>query len=78
MALFGRERLPHRSTLNRFLAALDQAPVEALRTLFLEDLLARPLLLELIYEPPQVSVEPMDRTLSDPTSHSTSTTACIL
>ncbi len=43
MALFGRERLPHRSTLSRFLAALDQAPVEALRTLFLEDLLARPL-----------------------------------
>lgn len=43
MALFGRERLPHRSTLSRFLAALDQAPVEALRTLFLKDVLARPL-----------------------------------
>ena len=43
MALFGRERLPHRSTLTRFLAALNQAPVEALRTVFLEDLLARPL-----------------------------------
>jgi hypothetical protein len=43
MALFGRDRLPARSTLSRFLAALDQAPVEALRTLFLEDLLARPL-----------------------------------
>src|SRR6266700_1534203 len=43
MALFGREHLPHRSTLSRFLAALDQAPVEALRTLFLEDLMARPL-----------------------------------
>jgi hypothetical protein len=43
MALFGRERLPHRSTLSRFLAALDQAPVEALRTVFLKDLLARPL-----------------------------------
>ena len=43
MALFGRERLPHRSTLSRFLAALDQAPVEALRTVFLEDLFARPL-----------------------------------
>jgi hypothetical protein len=42
MALFGRERLPARSTLSRFLAALDQAPVEALRTLFLEDLIARP------------------------------------
>ncbi len=43
MALFGREQLPHRSTLSRFLAALDQGPVEALRTVFLEDLLARPL-----------------------------------
>ena len=43
MALFGRKRLPHRSTLSRFLAALDQATVEALRTLFLKDLLARPL-----------------------------------
>ncbi len=43
MALFGRERLPHRSTLSRFLAALEQAPVEALRTVFLDDLLARPL-----------------------------------
>lgn len=43
MALFGRERLPHRSALSRFLASLDQAPVEALRALFLEDLMARPL-----------------------------------
>lgn len=43
MALFDRERLSHRSTLSRFLSALDQAPVEALRTLFLNDLLARPL-----------------------------------
>ena len=43
MALFGRDRLPARSTLSRFLAALDQAAVEALRTLFLQDLLARPL-----------------------------------
>ncbi len=43
MALFGRERLPHRSTLSRFLAALDQVTVEALRTLFVQDLLARPL-----------------------------------
>jgi hypothetical protein len=42
MALFGRDRLPARSTLSRFLAALDQATVEALRTLFLKDLLARP------------------------------------
>lgn len=43
MALFGRDRLPARSTLSRFLAALDQPTVESLRTLFLKDLLARPL-----------------------------------
>jgi hypothetical protein len=43
MELFGRERLPHRSTLSRFLASLNQAAVEALRTVFLEDLVARPL-----------------------------------
>ena len=43
MALFGRDRLPARSTLSRFLTALDQVPVEALRTQFLADLLARPL-----------------------------------
>jgi hypothetical protein len=41
MALFGRQRLPHRATLSRFLAALDEATLEALRTLFLKDLLAR-------------------------------------
>lgn len=41
MALFDRDQLPHRSTLSRFLAALDQASVEALRTLFQRDLLAR-------------------------------------
>lgn len=41
MALFGRNQLPHRSTLSRFLVALDQPTVEALRTLFQEDLLAR-------------------------------------
>jgi hypothetical protein len=41
MALFGRNLLPHRSTLSRFLAALDPASVEALRTLFQKDLLAR-------------------------------------
>ena len=41
MALFGRNQLPHRSTLSRFLAALDQPTVEALRTLFHKDLLAR-------------------------------------
>ena len=43
MALFERDRLPARSTLSRFLAALTQEPVEALRTYFLDDLLARPL-----------------------------------
>jgi hypothetical protein len=43
MALFGREGLPSRSALSRFLAALDQAAVEALRALFLTDVLARPL-----------------------------------
>jgi hypothetical protein len=41
MALFGRNQLPHRSTLSRFLAALDQPTVEALRTLFQKDVLAR-------------------------------------
>ena len=46
MALFGRGRLPARSTLSRFLAALDQAAVESLRTLFLQDLLSRPLVKE--------------------------------
>ena len=42
MALFGRANLPHPATLSRFLAALDQASVEALRTLFQDDLVARP------------------------------------
>ena len=41
MALFGRDQLPHRSTLSRLLAALDQTSVEALRLLFQDDLLAR-------------------------------------
>jgi hypothetical protein len=41
MALFGRETLPHRATLSRFLAALDRPSVEALRQLFQEDLVAR-------------------------------------
>ena len=41
MALFGRAKLPHPATLSRFLAALDQAQVEALRILFQEDLMAR-------------------------------------
>src|SRR6266567_978712 len=33
MALFGRDRLPARATLSRFLAVLDQSAVESLRTL---------------------------------------------
>jgi len=41
MALFERDRLPTRSTLSRFLAALTEEPVEALRTLFIADLLSR-------------------------------------
>jgi hypothetical protein len=41
MALFDRQTLPHRSTLSRFLAALDQPSVEALRALFQEDLVVR-------------------------------------
>ncbi|WP_297156789.1 hypothetical protein [Thermogemmatispora sp.] len=40
MALFERDRLPSRSALSRFLAALTAAPIEALRTLFLDDLLS--------------------------------------
>src|ERR1700731_3881884 len=43
MALFDRDRLPSRSALSRFLAALTEEPVEALRTLFLDDLESRPL-----------------------------------
>lgn len=43
MALFERDRLPSRSALSRFVAALTEEPVEALRTLFLDDLLTRPL-----------------------------------
>jgi hypothetical protein len=46
MALFGRDRLPARSTLSRFLASLDQTAVESLRTLFLKDGLSRPLVTE--------------------------------
>jgi hypothetical protein len=42
MALFERDRLPARSTLSRFLAALTPEPVEALRTRFLEDLSRQP------------------------------------
>jgi hypothetical protein len=43
MALVDRDQLPARSTLSRFLAALPAEPVETLRTLFLDDLLSRPL-----------------------------------
>src|SRR5947209_16534953 len=43
MALFDRDRLPSRSALSRFLASLTPTATEALRTLFLADLLARPL-----------------------------------
>ena len=41
MALFDRSCLPHRSTLSRFLSALDQPSVDALRSLFQDDLVAR-------------------------------------
>ena len=37
MTLFGRKRLPSRSALSRFLAALDHTSVENLRTLFQQD-----------------------------------------
>ena len=37
-ALFGRDRLPHRSSLSRFLAAVDAPCLEALRRLFEQDL----------------------------------------
>lgn len=43
MALFGRDNLPSRAALSRWLAALTPEPVEALRTCFLSDLLSRPL-----------------------------------
>jgi hypothetical protein len=43
MALFGRDQMPSRSALSRFLAALTEEPVEALRALFLDDLTSRPL-----------------------------------
>src|SRR5438477_5216354 len=38
MALFGRNQLPHRATLSRFLAAVDPACRDALRQVFLTDL----------------------------------------
>jgi hypothetical protein len=40
MALFGRDRLPHRSTLGRFLDAVDAPCLEALRGLFEHELAA--------------------------------------
>ena len=43
LALVDRDQLPARSTRSRDFAALTEAPVEALRTLFLDDLLSRPL-----------------------------------
>src|SRR5260370_22611243 len=43
MALFERDQLPARSTLSRFLAALTSEPIEALRTLLLDELLSRPI-----------------------------------
>jgi hypothetical protein len=43
MVLFGRSELPSRAALSRYLSAIDQSPVEALRTLFQKDLVARPL-----------------------------------
>lgn len=42
MALFGRNKLPSRSALSRFLAVLDQPTVEALRLLGHSDLVSRP------------------------------------
>jgi hypothetical protein len=56
MAVFERDRLPSRSALSRFLAALTPEPVEALRTLFLNDLLKR-----------RADVEPQPCGLSDRT-----------
>ena len=42
MALFERDRLRARSTRSRDFSALTQEPVEALRRLFLDDLLSHP------------------------------------
>jgi len=39
MALFGREQLPHRATLSRFLAAVDSPCRDVLRQVFQDDLL---------------------------------------
>jgi hypothetical protein len=46
MAMFERDQCPSRSALSRFLAQLSEAPVEALRTLFLDDVLSRPIMPE--------------------------------
>jgi hypothetical protein len=43
MALFDREKLPSRSALSRDLSSVSLEATETLRTLFLADLLARPL-----------------------------------
>jgi hypothetical protein len=43
MAHVSRDQLPVRSTFSRFLVALTEPSVEALRTLFLDDLLSRSL-----------------------------------
>jgi hypothetical protein len=42
MALVERDQLPSRSARSRFVAQLSEGPVEALRTLLLDDLLSRP------------------------------------
>ena len=39
MALFGRDQLPHRSTLSRFLADIDSPCLDTLRQVFQDDLL---------------------------------------
>lgn len=44
MRLFGREELPSRYALSRFLAVLDLPTVEALRAVFEKDLVSRPLI----------------------------------
>ena len=43
MRLFGREELPSRYALSRYLSAVDQSTVEILRALFAKDLVSRPL-----------------------------------
>jgi hypothetical protein len=42
MGLFERAEMPHRSTLSRVLSVFNESAVEALRRLFVADLLARP------------------------------------